>query len=537
MNTKNITFLILCFLFSINTSIEASERRLKLIATDEETKTRFSVIEEIGGMPGSDPCKSGGFLVGLDVIGEVPDNVSLEDDAKAKSLIEKGKNAAIKTCPRFKLGHEEIRIMLYKGGYDLGQDKKPEVFAKWKKVPSFREEIIAEAIKKGPTDYYNKAFERFEKQKLAEERTQAGSDASRIIVTSVQLLDTDSSYPRYSSDGSKILYSKQVYPKKKQPGQSFQIQVIKDVKTLKTIKAFGKAGTSRKGAWSPDSQKIAYFATARSEIGFIGVRGKLHIFDIASGETVKLDYQEPAYGGFIVWAQKQEIYVLETGRHIGFSLNLETLKESNLPGDVYQRYLKNARKDWWSDFSTHKYCYIYREDVKRGTPSLVVANTDNSYARVLITGVYDQHPYVVSPDLISVVYSQNNFGRIGDLYVAYLGQRAKPRTTFKVRLSDSALTEKINVKLSNNVTLKGSVFGPRINPLNKKLVGPDEKVFKGYIKFTSFDGSRFIATTTFEKESFDMGDIVSEIYSEDGSIGRNSFGQLNTATWGILENL
>lgn len=526
---KNIWCVAILFVF-LCISVEAAEETLKLIGTDEKTSTSFNVIEK-GEMIGSQ-CERGGFLGGLDVIGIVPDNVALEDDAVAKSLIKKGKDAALVAC-KFKLSSGELRIWLYKGGYNFEQKRKSEVSAKWEQVYSHE---VEEAFRKGPSEYYNSAFERFEKLKLAEERNKVGADASRIIVTEIKLLDTNSSYPRYSPDGSKILYSKEENPKKNQPGRAFQTQIIKDAKTLKTIKTFGKAGTSRKGAWSPDSKKIAYFATPELEMGLLGVSGKLHIYDIESGRIVKLDYMENHYKDFIVWEKEQEIYFLDTAQG-GESLNLETLKKDRLPTDVDKRlsqYLKYNRgyskHEWWFDVSKHKYNYIYREDVARGQPSLIVANTDNSYARVLIDGVFDQHPYIVSPDFTSIVYARGYA-----LYIAYLGKRAEPITMFKIQFSDAPLKEKLESALKNNVIVRGTVFVPRINPLNKKMVGPDEKIFKGNIEFTGSDGSDFIVRTTFEKMSFGDGDIVSEIYAEDGSFGRNSFDQLNLDVWAVLK--
>lgn len=530
MSTRlTIMFLITFFMFlgQVNMLAEASESRLKFISSDEETGTRFNVIEKIGGMPGSDPCRYGGSFMGLDVIGIVPSDVALSDDSIAKSLIEKAKNAALEACPSFKLGRSDLRIKLFIDDYKLGQSEKPIVSAEWEELPfgSRNKEI------KGPTKYLNLAAEQFRKQQLAQERAKAGIDASKVVVKAIHTLDTNSSYPRFSPDGGQILYSKEMQSESRSQG-NYQVQIIKDVKTRNTIKTFGKAGTSRKGTWSPDSKKVAYFATPERGMGFIGVRGKLHIFDIASGKTVQLDYQEPAYGGFIVWAEKQEIYVLETGRYIGFSLNLETLKESQLAKDVYSRYLKNARKDWWSDFNKHKYCYIYRESVKRGKPSLIVANKDDSYARVLIEGVYDQHPYVVAPDLTSVVYA-----RSGNLYIAYLEKREQPITEFKIQILDTTLIEKIDKTLKNGTAIWGTVFGPRFNPLNNKLVGPDEKVFKGFVKFAKLDGSHFIVKTTFENMPFSNGDVISEIHSEDRSVGRNEWGLVKSDMWCVLENL
>lgn len=131
-NLQTIIFLITFFIFigQINMSADAREKRLKLTSTDEETGTKFSIIDESGGLPGTDPCKGG--YGDLEVIGEVPSNISLADDTVAQALVEKGKDAATKACPRFSIGGSaELYLWLFKGEYN--EKAKYEVYAHWKK--------------------------------------------------------------------------------------------------------------------------------------------------------------------------------------------------------------------------------------------------------------------------------------------------------------------------------------------------------------------------------------------------------------------
>ena len=94
-----------------------SERRLKSIGVDEQTGTHFSIIDKSGGMPGTDPC-TGGYG-NLEVFGEVPPTVSLEDGGGARLLGERAKAAALKACPRFAIpGGLGLSLWLIKGTYN-----------------------------------------------------------------------------------------------------------------------------------------------------------------------------------------------------------------------------------------------------------------------------------------------------------------------------------------------------------------------------------------------------------------------------------
>jgi hypothetical protein len=516
-------------LMAIRATTANSDIRLKPIGVDDQTGTRFSMIVETDWLAGMDPC-TGGYHE-LEVIGEVPSNVPLADDTVAKAIVAKAKAAVATTCKRFNLSNGELHIRLFAGQYG-GQMEKFQVYAAWEKVYL---RFSEQALKGEPQKYQNRALELFQAEQLVQERIKAGVDASKITVTATYKLDTNSAFPRFSPDNKLILYSKDL------PEKGRQVQIIKDLKTRTIVKTFGEAGTSRQGAWSSDLKRIAYFGAPERGVGFFGVSGYLHIFDMTSGKDVKLDYKEPTPGTFIVWAKEQEIYILETssGRRGGISLNLETLIQSRLAGDIYDQLLKGthyeqyAQHDWWSDFNKHKYCYIYRQDISRGQPSLIVANTDNSYARALVKGVFAQHPYVIASDLSAVVYAQES-----DLYIAYLGQRAEPPKTLKTELSDTAFAEKVEAGLKDGQRIIGTVFGPRINPLNNKLVGPEEKTFKGHVRFTASDGGQFIVTTTFEWVPFGPGDIVSEIYAKDGSLGRDPIiDRPIIKVWGVLRGV
>jgi hypothetical protein len=108
------------FLFSaaIPPITHGSETRLKSIAVDEQTGTRLSIIDESRGPAGTDPC-TGGYG-NLQVIGEVPANISLENESDVRALAERAKATAMTECPRFVLSAgfgKTLTLLLLKGIY------------------------------------------------------------------------------------------------------------------------------------------------------------------------------------------------------------------------------------------------------------------------------------------------------------------------------------------------------------------------------------------------------------------------------------
>lgn len=96
---------------------KVNNKRLKLIGVDEKTGTRLSMIDKSGGLAGTDPCKGG--YGALDVIGEVPPNFSMENDAMNQALVERVKDIFVpNACPKFKIGGSSIlNLHLFKGEY------------------------------------------------------------------------------------------------------------------------------------------------------------------------------------------------------------------------------------------------------------------------------------------------------------------------------------------------------------------------------------------------------------------------------------
>ena len=152
-------------------SADSNQKPLKLIGVDDKTGTRFSIIDKSGGLAGTDPC-TGGYGP-LEVIGEVPANISLENDAMVQALVERAKDIFVpKACPRFKIGgSEKLDLKLFKGKYT--EKAEYVVSVQWTKY------YPGEPMQR---EYQNKAYER---AKLAAD---IGADIIRPLQTGKFLL-------------------------------------------------------------------------------------------------------------------------------------------------------------------------------------------------------------------------------------------------------------------------------------------------------------------------------------------------------------
>lgn len=347
----------------------------------------------------------------------------------------------------------------------------------------------------------------------------SNAGASRIIVKTIIKLRNKKGNFKISPEGNYILYV---------PDQSSIAQLI-DINTLKTIKSFKINGKLFNATWSPDRKKIAYCP---------GSNKKLNIVNIDSGELFELAY--PGYNSFwcdrdeMLWYSESEIYFHSDGYY--FSFNLDTFKKQPL---VEQE--KNIQKLFSQNL--HEKSYIYRKDVEGGRPSLIVANKDGSFSRVLIEEIYDQHPYEASPKLRYIVFNIS-----GGVYVAFLGLREYPKTNFRLELDKTKqLNENQKEQFEKyfkggtidgyfdkpqSFIIWGKVYSPKVNPLNNRVIGPDKGKFKGWVTFIESNDSFSIVKTSFELKPIKEGDIVTDIIS-DYIKGRQF--ELSSKIWAVLK--
>jgi hypothetical protein len=143
--------------------------------------------------------------------------------------------------------------------------------------------------------------------------------------------------------------------------------------------------------------------------------------------------------------------------------------------------------------------------VEGGGHSLIVANKDGSFHRVLIEV---QAPYEASPKLRYVVFNKS-----GGAYVAFLGLREEPKTIFRLELDKTKqLNENQKEQFEEyfkggtidgyfdkpqSFIIWGKVYSPKVNPLNNRVIGPDKGKFKGWVMFVESNDFFSIVKTTF----------------------------------------
>jgi peptidyl-prolyl cis-trans isomerase B (cyclophilin B) len=349
----------------------------------------------------------------------------------------------------------------------------------------------------------------------------SSAGASRIVVKSIIKLGNEQGKLKISPKGNYILYA----PQGKQ-----LVQII-ETENFKTIKSFKINSSLSNAVWSPDGTKIAYCP---------GRNRELNIVDINSGKTIELPYPTYRCGqDEILWYSESEIYFHSDRDY--FTFNLNTLEKHSLVGSVpiglvnpldgaklqkrknQQNEAEKQKKNIQKLFSTnlHKKAYIYQDDVKGVGIRLIVANKDDSYERVLIRG---RSPYEASPKLRYVA-----FNNLGSAYIAFLGLREEPKTTFRLELDKTKyLNENQKEEFDEyfkggtingyfdkpqSFIIWGKVHSPEFNPLNNRVIGPDKDKFKGWVKFIESYDSFSIVKTTFEIKPIKEGDIVTTIRS------------------------
>lgn len=347
-------------------------------------------------------------------------------------------------------------------------------------------------------------------------------DASQIVVTQIYKLEAANYdawskqpqvhpiHPRYSPDGHLFVYTK--YSPNATTKKAF-VSIIRDTKTRKVVDTF-YGGLSP--AWSPDGMKILYCS-----------EGVLAVYDRKSKKATTLDISvsgtslscEAKY----LWVSDSYVYSFygESRNQLVGLIDLDKLKKDpvyNEKNGVPGKYDEAQKLIDSKTLSGHKKCHIYDDsysELGKGLPvfALVVANKDNSYARSLFVDV-SVHGHDAAPDLTSVLVTKRD-----GLYIAYLGTRNKPILNFRVDLNLSGLQvnsyppEKAYhafVKLSKQgQIIWGSVYGPKKNPLNGKIVGPDPNDFKGYVTFTRLGQGDSDVRVSGEFKQIADGDILS----------------------------
>jgi len=349
--------------------------------------------------------------------------------------------------------------------------------------------------------------------------------ASRITVANYDFISKNVWLPKFSPDNKLLFY----YDNEKDKG------IIIDATSYKKKYDFVFMGTSKSIhremlkaiAWHPDGEKIVYLTSA----------GNIIIVDLKENKQIKLPISDH-YSYKIKWRSDSEIYFLSSTYLPLSILNLENLTKTE------KRLSKEEHINLFGLNSKLKNRDLYIDSINHN--NITINNSDDSYGRILIKDVSAQvlHSYDVTSNLKKIAFIINNRG----LYIATLGLREEPQMVFGITLDKKTqLTPKQRNKFekyykggtidgyfdkSQKFVIKGKVFAPSINPLNKKVIGPDRKHFKGYVRFTKSGDVDSTVETSFESELISKGDVVADIHSN--YINGRQLGTLQKV-WAVLE--
>ena len=347
--------------------------------------------------------------------------------------------------------------------------------------------------------------------------------ASRITVTTYDFISKKAWIPKFSPDNKLLFY----YDVKKDKG------IIIDATTYKKKFDFMFKRTSKSlhrerlktMAWHPDGEKIVYLTSA----------GNIIIVDLKENKQIKLPISDH-HSCKIKWRSDSEIYFLRSN-YLSI-LNLENLTKTE------KRLSEEERINLFGLNSKLKNRNLYIDRINHNNIS--INNSDNSYGRILIKDVSSDglHPYDVTSNLKKIAFIIVNRG----LYIATLGLREEPQMVFSITLDKKTqLTPKQRNEFEKyykggtidgyfdkpqKFVIKGNVFAPSINPLNKKVIGPDRNHFKGYVKFTKSGDVNSTVETSFDFELISKGDVVADIRSN--YINGRKLGKLHQV-WAVLE--
>jgi dipeptidyl aminopeptidase/acylaminoacyl peptidase len=341
-------------------------------------------------------------------------------------------------------------------------------------------------------------------------------------------------YPRYSPDGSLLLYSRIT-----SDGES-DIVII-NVATKKTEKIFNGPDNA---VWSPDGRKIAY-----------AQQGGFGIYEIASGKhtSVVSPFGRTDYQFIPVWDKDERILFLKLDFGLtkepsavnsyavsgGSALDLNALSIKEISQEeALQAAIKFIPRKLGATFFFSGNIGL-PDGSSIPIPSLQTSNADGSFTKVLVEGLRpDSARYDVSPKLNSVVYETQD-----GLYLASLAtyiKTAKKYTTgdFQSHLTDEQ--KKIYSSLiSRNIRILGGVYAPQINPLTGKVAGPDYYQFKGTVQIIGTDHGKLTLKKILERKSFvtgDNGDVVSGFVSDPDNLAQGKKIQFDIwSTFSVLE--
>jgi len=336
----------------------------------------------------------------------------------------------------------------------------------------------------------------------------ASVDATRIVLGEPEVIDEGHNVPceiGFSPDNSQL-----IYPELNAKPASLIIRDLSSLKVSETIdfSRFGARLTNKtKVAWSPDRTRLAAYG---------GGRG-LAILDLDSGGSTDVSTAGgPRSCGRILWPEEGYLVVVSsTFTQINTrarKLSLDTLRWSGIPQEQFSPEQE----------STHPLTYLQHG---RGGRDFFVVNRDQSFRRLLVrTDSSARTAYAVSTDLrfLTMCRSRGRPGLAGrrELELYRLSVRDKPRLEFRVAIDrnrdfEKRQREKLEKAEASGLEVFGEVYGPRVNPLNGKVIGPDTSDYKGRVRFVEWlpGGKGAIVRTVYEESVVEKGHVVGSVHT------------------------
>lgn len=323
--------------------------------------------------------------------------------------------------------------------------------------------------------------------------------ASEIVVIKYDSISTNGLTPKFSNNNKSLFY----YDQLKRKGIVLDATTYKQkiIFNLPFIKAM---------AWHPNDRKIIYLTA----------KYKFVVFDFETKKQIQLPISE-SESSFLSWRSESEVY-------IGGPRGLKILNLDDLIITGPKKISQKEFKDIFSKNAKLNYKHLYMDQPpKPRSSNIAISDSDGSFGRVLIKNVRSAI-FDSTSDLkkIGFVNSKN-----GGLYIAHLGLRNAPQMVFEInfdkqkKLTSQQRSEfkkyfkahadvmENGLKVTKKYTIWATVYSPKINPLNNKVIGPDEKKIKGYVRFLESDELKSTVGVDYEYEIIRKGDVIANIKS------------------------
>lgn len=354
----------------------------------------------------------------------------------------------------------------------------------------------------------------------ADEFKATNVDATNINLVNTHKIENGGYAPKFSPNGKQILYSRDI---KKQPGMftntAWHALWVMDIDGKNKKKLFQNGD---RGAWSPDGKRIAYCDYSTPSDGlYILQLPYIFIYDIKTKKKYKIAQVDLDYctdNATTTWSTDAEEILLYNSTKTNWPRTiielgtLNVIKEENVDVEVIDSRMGKYSFVKFPNVSLS----VTFPDLYHGindADGLWAVSNDQSFERPLMKGV---RSFDVAPDFKKIVFSSD-----AGIYVANVGvlKNVPPRTFHveigkndllaETRLGSTSIQEQEKEVANGNVF--GTIYRPKINPLNNRVIGPDG-LPKAFARLTNV--SRTHATVNVISEVYPVakGDVISDVY-------------------------